>query len=154
MATLKYKVIKSKAQYNDYTHQLESLVFDGTKGKETREEIDLLTVLIEKWDAEHAVSKDINPIGLLHSLMADHTMKAKDIASLLKVSKGYVSDILHYKKGLSKDSIRILSNYFKVNQEAFNRYYPLIETATSTKPSSIKTSRIQVKPMKRRPVTA
>jgi HTH-type transcriptional regulator/antitoxin HigA len=43
----------------------------------------------------------------------------------LGVSKGYVSEILHYKKGLSKDVIRKLAERFKVTQEAFNREYKL-----------------------------
>jgi hypothetical protein len=41
------------------------------------------------------------------------------------VSEGLVSDILKYKKGFSKESIRVLSEYFKVGQEAFNRPYSL-----------------------------
>jgi HTH-type transcriptional regulator/antitoxin HigA len=57
--------------------------------------------------------------------MRNHNLKAKDLVSILGVSKGLVSDILNYKKGLSKDIIRILSLYFKVSQEAFNRPYKL-----------------------------
>jgi HTH-type transcriptional regulator / antitoxin HigA len=44
---------------------------------------------------------------------------------MLGISKGLVSNILNYKKGLSKESIRILANRFKVSQEAFNRPYVL-----------------------------
>lgn len=36
-----------------------------------------------------------------------------------------VSEMLNYKKGLSKETIRILSDRFKLNQEAFNRPYEL-----------------------------
>ena len=57
--------------------------------------------------------------------MKDHKMKAVDLAKLLNVSEGLVSDMLNYKKGLSKDTIRILSEKFKLNQEAFNRPYQL-----------------------------
>ena len=57
--------------------------------------------------------------------MKDHKMKAVDLANLLNVSEGLVSDMLNYKKGLSKDTIRILSERFKLNQEAFNRPYEL-----------------------------
>lgn len=57
--------------------------------------------------------------------MHDHKLKAKDLTEILGVSKGLVSDILNYKKGLSKDIIRLLSAYFKVSQEAFNRPYRL-----------------------------
>jgi len=66
-----------------------------------------------------------DPIALLRSFMHDHHLKAQDLVTILEISKGYVSDILHYKKGLSKEVIRKLSEYFKVRQEAFNRPYKL-----------------------------
>ena len=52
-------------------------------------------------------------------------IKAKDLVTLLGISKSYVSEILNYKKGFSKSIIRQLSTYFKVSQEAFNRPYAL-----------------------------
>ena len=130
MAGLKYKVIKNKTQYNDYCIKLEELVFSGTKDSHTKEEIDLLTVLIEKWDAEHNTFDELDPIQLLHSFMEDYKLKPKDLVEILGVSKGYVSEILHYKKGLSKDVIRKLGEYFKVTQDAFNRPYKLVTTTT------------------------
>ncbi len=59
--------------------------------KGIKDEIALLTLLIEKWDADHNSFNDVDPIRLLHSFMADHAMKAKDLVDLLEVSKGYVS---------------------------------------------------------------
>ncbi len=126
METLKYKVITSIAQYKKYCSTLEELVFSGTKDKNTKDEIALLTLLIEKWDADHLSTTDLDPIQLLQSFMDEQGMKAKDLVDLLEVSKGYVSDILHYKKGLSKDVIRKLAAHFKVSQEAFNRPYALV----------------------------
>jgi HTH-type transcriptional regulator/antitoxin HigA len=126
MANLKYTIIKNKTQYREYANTLERLVSSGLKDKNTKDEIDLLTLLIEKWDEEHNTFEDVTPVELIQSLMDDHNMKATDLVTLLKISKGYVSDILNYKKGLSKDVIRKLSEYFKVSQEAFNRPYTLI----------------------------
>lgn len=57
--------------------------------------------------------------------MKEHEMKAVNLAKLLQVNEGLVSDILNYKKGLSKEKIRILSEKFKLNQESFNREYLL-----------------------------
>ena len=126
METLKYRVITSKNQYKKYSNILEQLVFSGVKDRNTRDEIALLTLLIEKWDAEHISSIELDPVQLLHSFIKDHDMKAKDLVEILGISKGYVSDILNYKKGLSKEVIRKLSAYFKVSQEAFNRPYKLV----------------------------
>ena len=126
MSTLKYTIIKSKTQYTQYCKNLEELLDSGSKSKAVNDEIDLLTLLIEKWDEAHNSFEALDPIELLHSLMTDHNMKAKYLVNLLEISKGYVSDILHYKKGLSKDVIRKLAERFKVSQEAFNRQYKLV----------------------------
>ncbi len=126
MATLKYKVITSKVQYKEYSNVLEELVFSGSKDRDTKDEIALITLLIAKWDSEHNSFDDLNPVQLLHALMQEHNLKAKDLVDILYISKGYVSDILNYKKGLSKEVIRKLADYFKVSQEAFNRPYKLI----------------------------
>lgn len=125
METLKYTVIKNKTQYNKYYKQLESLLESETGNKSLQDEIDLLTLLIETWDADHNTLEDVDPIRLLQSLMYEHEMKPKDLVPVLNVSKGYVSEILNYKKGLSKEVIRRLADYFKVSQEAFNRRYEL-----------------------------
>lgn len=131
MTTLKYKIISSKTQYRAYANTLETLIFSGSKDRNTKEEMALLTLLIEKWDAEHNSFAELDPIELLHSLMQDHNLKAKDLVDILAIGKGYVSDILNYKKGLSKDVIRKLSGHFKISQEAFNRPYKLIVSENS-----------------------
>ena len=125
VGTLKYTIIKSKTQYNAYCKALEELVDSNSKSKAVGDEIDLLTLLIEKWDEEHNTFDEVDPIRLLHSFMKDHHLKPTDLARILGMSKGYVSDILRYKKGLSKQVIRTLSTHFKVSQEAFNRPYRL-----------------------------
>jgi len=131
MADLKFRVITSKAQYKEYSRLLEELVFSDVKDRNAKYEIDLLTLLIEKWDAEHNSLPAVDPIQLLYSLMEDNSLRPKDLVDLLGISKGYVSEIMHYKKGLSKEVIRKLSGYFKVSQEAFNRPYKLVVAENS-----------------------
>jgi HTH-type transcriptional regulator/antitoxin HigA len=123
--SLKYKVITSEKQYNRYCKILEELVFSDSKSRRIKDEIDLLTLLIETWDEKHRKTPKIDPVQFLYSLMEEHALRPKHLSNILNVSKGYVSDILHYKKGFSKETIRILADYFKVSQEAFNREYEL-----------------------------
>ena len=125
METLKYKVITTDKQYNKYCKILEELVFSSSKLKAVKEEIALLTLLIEKYDEELRNINLADPIELLKSLLKEHSIKASDLAKLLHVSEGLVSDMLNYKKGLSKNSIRILAEKFKLNQKAFNQPYKL-----------------------------
>jgi HTH-type transcriptional regulator/antitoxin HigA len=59
--------------------------------------------------------------------MEANYIRPVDLVRILNCSKGLVSDILNYKRGLSKESIRILSAHFKLRQEALNRPYALQE---------------------------
>jgi HTH-type transcriptional regulator / antitoxin HigA len=126
METLKYKVITSEKQYDNYCKALEELVFAKQKSKQAKEEIALLTLLIEKYDQEHNIFAEQDPVELLRSLMKEHKLKSVDLARKLDVSPGLISDIINYKKGFSKEIIRELASLFKLSQEAFNRHYSLI----------------------------
>lgn len=108
---LKYTIIKDKKQYYEYCDILESFI----SLDKNQDEIDLLTLLIEKWDYEHNTFKDSDPVEILKALMHENSLKAKDVVDILGLSKGTVS----------KDTIRKLADFFKVSQEAFNRPYKL-----------------------------
>jgi len=125
MEVLQYKIIRTETQYWDYCNRLEELVMQESNDQELEEEIDLLTLLIEKWDEEHDTLGKADPVEALKYLMAEHQLKAKDLAELLGISKGFMSEILSYKKGFSKEIIRKLAEHFKVKQELFNRVYKL-----------------------------
>lgn len=140
MAVLPYTVIKNTTQYNRYCRRIEVLLDSNAKSKSVADEIDLLTLLIEHWDDTHNTLGEMDPVELLKSLMEDHHLKAKDLADFLQVSKGYISDILHYKKGFSKEVTRKLAGRFKLRQEAFNRPYALKGVNTPKKRKYTKSS--------------
>jgi HTH-type transcriptional regulator/antitoxin HigA len=121
---LKYKVIKDRVQYDDYCNALESLL-TLKSNSDVQDQVELLTLLIHTYDEANNTFVELDPITLLRSFMKEHYLKASDLIAILGVSKGYISDILNYKKGLSKEVIRKLADHFKVRQEAFNRFYPL-----------------------------
>ena len=124
--SLKYKVIKTTDQYHHYCHTLEELT--DLRESAYEDEIELLTLLIERWDIDHNTFQDLDPIELSRVLMKENELKQKDLVELLGLSKGTISKILNYQKGLSKESIRKLAKHFKVSQEAFNRSYKLIRS--------------------------
>jgi HTH-type transcriptional regulator/antitoxin HigA len=121
MEVLKFTIIKNQKQYDKYCNILEDLI----SRDKNQDEIDLLTLLIEKWDDDHNTFNDSDPIELIKAIMNEQNLKAKDLVDVLDLSKGTISKILNYHKGLSKETIRKLSDFFKVSQEAFNRPYKL-----------------------------
>jgi HTH-type transcriptional regulator/antitoxin HigA len=118
-----YTIIKTEKQYYDYCDQLEQLV--SKKGKKNLDDIELLTLLIEKWDRENLPVVNSNPIELIKALMKQNNLKSVDLAEILEVNKSTVSRILNYQKGLSKNSIRVLANHFAISQESLNQPYKL-----------------------------
>jgi HTH-type transcriptional regulator/antitoxin HigA len=128
---LPYKVIKSVKQYNEYCNILEGLVIVKKKSQAHQDAIDLLTLLIETWDEEHNTFSDADPIELLGYLMKENKMKAVNLAAELEISKSLLSDILHYRRGLSREVIRKLATRFKVSQELFNKPYKLVSPVNS-----------------------
>ena len=76
METLKFKVIKTAKQYNEYCRILHDLDFINKKNNNNiKDEIDLLTVLIERYDQEHTIFKALTPVELLRSLMKAGTSR-------------------------------------------------------------------------------
>ena len=129
---MKYRVIDSDSQYENYCDVLEKLVFSSPISPEIQDEINLLTLLIETYDKQKSHFRNLDPVQLLKSLLAEHKMKAADLARKLQVSEGLVSDILKYKKGMSKKTIRAVAELFKMQQEAFNRPYATSSTSELT----------------------
>ena len=117
---VKYKVIKTATQYQEYCVILSTLA-----PQYSQDEIELLQLLIDKWEADKHNFQHKDPIQLLKALMSLQNLKAKDLVIILSLSKGTVSKVLNYQKGLSKTTIRKLSEYFKLSQSAFNKSYQL-----------------------------
>lgn len=65
MEKLKYTIVKTKTQYNKYCDALEDLIDSGKKTKEIKNEIELLTLLIETYDNHNNTFNDVDPITLL-----------------------------------------------------------------------------------------
>lgn len=117
------KIIRTKKQYYKYCNLLETLVTSNKK--KDKDDIELLTLLIKKWDDENLPKIDNDPIKLIKALMDVNSLKSIDLANILEVNKSTVSRILNYQKGLSKKSIRILAEHFAIDQEALNKPYKL-----------------------------
>jgi HTH-type transcriptional regulator/antitoxin HigA len=141
MADLTYTVIKNEDQYYEYCEILEELVF-GDEVEEREDEIELLTLLIRTWDDEHRLAKEMDPVELIKSLKQDHELSQNDLAEIAGVGKSYISEILNYKKRMSKNVIRNLASHFKIQQSALNQEYRLEGEGQEEAEEKPQTSRI------------
>ena len=123
---LTYTIIKSAAQYDSYCGILDYLNFIKKKTRDDRDRIELLSLLIEKWDRDQMQKlPETNPPGLLLHLMEKTNIGQSDLAAELGVSKSLVSDILNFRRGFSRSLTRKLVKRFRVSGELFNKPYKL-----------------------------
>lgn len=111
-------VIRSDKELREYT---EDLLMLSAKAHPTRVEqdlIELLTVLIEHYEAEHHPIPDASPIEVLQYLMEQNGLRQRDLVPELG-SEANVSLILSGKRSLTKEHIAKLSDRFHVSPASF-----------------------------------
>jgi len=118
-------IIKNEAQYFAYCDEVEQLEAMESKTNAIEDRVELLILLIEKWDEEHSTIPDLNPVEYLKLLMDSNNLKGVDIQNKVGINKTTLSHILNYRRGFSKRNIRLLADFFKVSQDAFNQKYEL-----------------------------
>lgn len=125
MADLLYTVIKTDEQYEKYCGIFEDLLSNGLANQAEKNKYELLQLLISDWERKHHDVNEIDPIQLTKSFMNDHGLNQTELAEIAGVGKSYMSEILNYKKKMSKDVIRRLATHFKIQQDALNKPYEL-----------------------------
>ena len=133
MEALPYTVISSQNQYNAYCERLADLIRIKNKTRAELDTISLLGLLIKRWDEEQRPLSDGDSVEFLRSLMKQNNIKASDLAAGVGISKSLLSDILHYRRRLSREVIRKLASRFNVSQELLNKPYNLAPVAKAYK---------------------
>jgi len=77
--------------------------------------------------------KDVDPVSLIRFLMEEQAVTKDDLAGILQTSKRLISDILNYRRRLSKESAKVLSEYFRVDPAVFLADYKLVPRIRGSK---------------------
>lgn len=121
---MKYTKIKNDDQYNIYSKRHEKLTFKDYK--KNQDEIELIEILIDEYESRNIVfNPSMNPIEVLEYLLEENEITKSQLAREINVSRQLISDILNYRRDLSKAMIIKLSRKFKLNPSIFNKEYQL-----------------------------
>jgi HTH-type transcriptional regulator/antitoxin HigA len=113
------KVIRSEQENERYTAILYNL--DQRRRALTpaeKELAELLTLLIEDFEARQYSLPRAKPLDVLRFLMDQHSLKQKDLVDVFG-TPSIVSEVLSGKRELNKDHIKGLSKRFHVSPELF-----------------------------------
>lgn len=115
------KLIKSEQDYEAALERLE-LIFDSLPGTEESDELEILGMLIEKYEKEHYPIELPDPIEAIKFRMEQMGYTQKDLAEIID-SKSRASEILNRKRKLSLEMIRTLTQKLHIPSEVLIQVY-------------------------------
>lgn len=113
-------VITTEAEYDRVVAAMDKLAVLSEKQVTLEQErlLDLLTLLVEKYDEEHYQIPDAAPHEVIQYLMQEHGLRNKDMESTLG-SRGVTSEVISGKRKPSKMQIKNLAEFFGVTPDLF-----------------------------------
>jgi HTH-type transcriptional regulator/antitoxin HigA len=113
------RVITTDEEHERMLAEVETLMDKGER--RTAEEdaaLELMVCLVKDYEEEHHPLADPTPQEMLVYLMEQRGLKQADLLPIFK-SRGYVSDVINAKRGISKIHARQLAGFFKVSASLF-----------------------------------
>lgn len=111
-------LIRSEEQLAAYTKALYRLTAEEKPTRAQVEAIELLTLLIERYEGENFTVPKASPAEVLRFLLDRHGLRQRDLAADLG-GESVVSEVLSGKRELNATHIAKLSKRFKVSPAVF-----------------------------------
>jgi len=112
------EVIHSEQQNAKFIALLEKLTSLKKVTPAQEKLIELLTVLVEKYESKYCPVPDAGPLDIIRHLMEQHGLRQKDLIDVF-MTESLVSEVLNGKRELSKEHIMRLSERFHVSPAVF-----------------------------------
>ena len=118
---MKPKILRTEKEYNEACERIYNLINSTENLIEVvspeGEELELLSLLVEKYEREHYPIEAPNPIEAIKFRMEQMNLKQSDIASLFG-GKTRISEVLHGKRPLNLNMITLLNRYLGIPLES------------------------------------
>ena len=115
------KPIKTNKDYQNTLKRFE-VIFDSKKGSPEGDELEILGILIEKYEDEHFPIGFPDPIEAIKFRMEQLGYNQTDLAKIVGL-KSRVSEILNKKRKLTIEMIRLLHENLKIPTEVLIQAY-------------------------------
>lgn len=114
----RFKILKPLRTKNDYGAALRFVqrFFYAKKGTREADLVEILAILIEKYEEEHFPIGIPDPIGAIKFRMEQLGMRNKDLGEVIG-GRNRVSEVLRRKRGLSLEMIRSLHKKLHIPTE-------------------------------------
>ena len=119
---MKPKIIKTEEQYAEALARVEILM-DAKPGSAQEEELELWSLLVERYEREHFPIDIPDPVEAIRFRMAQEGLRQKDLEAYFP-GKNRVSEVLNGKRPLSLGMIRALHRGLGIPAEVLLREMP------------------------------
>lgn len=99
--------------------RIEELMDLKTRTARQRDELDLLSILVQHYEQQRFPHEPVSPRELLESLFADAGHKQLDVARGTGIAPSTISEILSGKREINARQAVKLARYFKLRGDAF-----------------------------------
>lgn len=120
---MEISIIKNENQYRAYLDRMNE-IFHAEEGTPESEELDLLALVLEKYEDEHYPIDAPDPIAAIRFMMDQMGLDDNDLGKILS-SRSRASEILNKKRKLSIAHIRKLTEYLKIPADVLIKDYEL-----------------------------
>lgn len=111
------RVIRTEAENEYFTQMLESLDARSEHLSAAEKELaDLLTLLIENFEAQSYALPKASPLDMVRFMMEQHGLRQRDMLDVFGTAS-IASEVLNNKRELSKEHIRKLCDRFHISAD-------------------------------------
>ncbi|MBS3806466.1 MAG: hypothetical protein KGY60_03075 [Bacteroidales bacterium] len=118
---MKAKILKTEQEYNEACERIYKLINSSDKpidpDSPEGEELDLLSLIVEKYEQENHSMEAPDPIEAIKFRMEQMNLRQTDVAPLFG-GKTRVSEVLHRKRPLTLRMIVLLNRYLGIPLES------------------------------------
>lgn len=143
---MKTKILKTEQEYNKACERIYSLIHSSVDAMEPNspkgEDIELLSLLVEKYEQENHHMEAPDPIEAIKFRMGQMNLKQSDIAPLFG-GKTRVSEVLNGKRTLTLKMITLLNRYLGIPLESLVSGNKKIKLETEMKEKLLNVSSIR-----------
>jgi HTH-type transcriptional regulator / antitoxin HigA len=116
--------IRSEDDYRLTLAEIDRLM-DAEEGTEAFDVLDVLTTLVEVYEAHHYAIGLPEPIPAIELRMAEKGLNQRQLAIQADIAESKMSEVMSYKRPLSISMIRTLSRVLDLPEAVLVQEYPL-----------------------------
>ena len=111
-------VIETEAENEHFLTEIEKLIDKEERSPEEDKLLDLMTTLVESFEAKNYLIPDAPPHEALRELMRSRGVKQRDLLGIFG-SDGIASEVVNGKRNISRAHAKSLAEFFHVPVELF-----------------------------------